>query len=680
MSIPSSEPDVVVSEAHARWRSRLSRAGYGVCVLLVLALLAGFLHWSRPWVWVLACCWSLLGLVWFDAVFVSTLFLLPLLPRNPAIGTANYALGEVLVLCLALAWLSSTIWRQRGGPAGRGASEGNIAMPGLLRMLLVFFALSVLATLPALVTFPPGYAMVKQGPFGIGSFLYPLKELVNTFEGILLALLLWTWMRPTDGRRQESRRKRALFALFCAFTVMAAWGLLQGLRLLPVNAAFAGRALGPFNHPNILAGALILLLPLTLLLQTRVQRVSLLSLGLAALFSTASRGAGVALFLAMLLYRRRLGISVKHLALLLLFSVLLLGARANMVHDLELRMGIYRAALVAIPAHPSGVGAGTLYLRHLLPETILHAHNIVLQYALERGWLAALAFLLAVLLVYRTDKSRPDKTGACIMTGVSALFLYGLWDYLFFSQRLYLLFIAMLIVAYIRMANPARPSARDDEQRVSAQHVQVLIPAYNEEQCIGATVRAWQAVGDVIVADSGSSDGTAAVARDAGARVVACGRGKGRAVRKVLQEAGAVNILVDADGAFSPEDGEMMLAQLRGGAADMVIGRREDRDAHNSDNVVVRRLGAKWYQCLYHWRTGRDDDFLCGLRAFNHKVAALPLVSTGFGIDTEMALFAHEAGLRVLSQPVTLRARSAGEQKSNVWNVGPVALWHLLFS
>ncbi|WP_331312088.1 glycosyltransferase [Methylobacterium oryzae] len=61
--------------------------------------------------------------------------------------------------------------------------------------------------------------------------------------------------------------------------------------------------------------------------------------------------------------------------------------------------------------------------------------------------------------------------------------------------------------------------------------VSIVIPTLNEAEAIGAVIREIPPAyaGDIIVADSGSTDGTQDIARAAGARVIEAGRGYGRA-------------------------------------------------------------------------------------------------------------------------------------------------------
>jgi glycosyltransferase involved in cell wall biosynthesis len=111
-----------------------------------------------------------------------------------------------------------------------------------------------------------------------------------------------------------------------------------------------------------------------------------------------------------------------------------------------------------------------------------------------------------------------------------------------------------------------------------AMTVGVVIPALNEAQALPVVLRAIPAwVKIVIVADNGSTDGTADVARAHGATVVAEPiRGYGRACLTALAAMPPVDIIVFLDGDASDNPGEMaaLIAPIVNGDADLVIGSR----------------------------------------------------------------------------------------------------------
>lgn len=105
----------------------------------------------------------------------------------------------------------------------------------------------------------------------------------------------------------------------------------------------------------------------------------------------------------------------------------------------------------------------------------------------------------------------------------------------------------------------------------------VLIPAFNEQDTVGAVVRvALEFTPDVVVASDGSSDGTAQAARDAGARVVELAQngGKGAALLAALHATTAeLVVLLDADlTGLSAAHLQILAAPVQEGRLDMSIG------------------------------------------------------------------------------------------------------------
>lgn len=108
-----------------------------------------------------------------------------------------------------------------------------------------------------------------------------------------------------------------------------------------------------------------------------------------------------------------------------------------------------------------------------------------------------------------------------------------------------------------------------------------IVPAYNEAERVGSVVRSLLAfVDDVVVVDDGSIDGTADVAKDAGAIVLShkINRGQGAALETghaYARSAGAAHVLhFDADGQFSVEDIPSALSALQEADADVLFGTR----------------------------------------------------------------------------------------------------------
>jgi glycosyltransferase involved in cell wall biosynthesis len=208
--------------------------------------------------------------------------------------------------------------------------------------------------------------------------------------------------------------------------------------------------------------------------------------------------------------------------------------------------------------------------------------------------------------------------------------------------------------------------------------VSAIVPARDEESCIGPVVlgllaqhdaAALPRVFEVVVADNGSTDTTAAVAAQAGARVVfEPRRGYGQACWSAVQASrGTVLLFVDGDGAADPAQAGALLDALNGGA-DLVIGVREHPEP--GAMTPVQRFGNALACALMRliWRMPARD--LGPYRAIRRDAfERLDMRDRSFGWTVEMQVRAHRLGLRVAQVPVRWRRRAAGESKiSGTWH------------
>ena len=186
-----------------------------------------------------------------------------------------------------------------------------------------------------------------------------------------------------------------------------------------------------------------------------------------------------------------------------------------------------------------------------------------------------------------------------------------------------------------------------------AEPLVVLIAARDEEARIGQTVEALHAAfpeAEIVVADDGSRDSTAAVARRAGARVVRLPRlGKGQALTLAEREApqGAL-LLCDAD-----LEGD--LAPLLDGA-DLTIATFTERQGGGFG--IAKRTA----RALVRGLSGFDArEPLSGQRGLSPaaREACFPL-APGFGCEVRMTIDAVRAGLRVEERELPLRHRATG--------------------
>jgi len=201
--------------------------------------------------------------------------------------------------------------------------------------------------------------------------------------------------------------------------------------------------------------------------------------------------------------------------------------------------------------------------------------------------------------------------------------------------------------------------------------VSVVIPAYNEEEAIGAVVaemKARQPWREVLVVDDGSRDATAARAEAAGARVVRhpYNKGNGAAVKTGIRAAkGDVVLLMDGDGQHAPEEAQRLVAGI--GPYDMVIGARAA-----ADQATTRALGNALFKALASWLTGRKiHDLTSGFRAARRDrlLEIVHLLPNGYSYPTTSCLAFLKAGHNVTFEPV--RARQAmGRSKMRVMRDG----------
>jgi glycosyltransferase involved in cell wall biosynthesis len=199
--------------------------------------------------------------------------------------------------------------------------------------------------------------------------------------------------------------------------------------------------------------------------------------------------------------------------------------------------------------------------------------------------------------------------------------------------------------------------------------VAVVIPTLNEVATIGAVIaevpREFSA--DIIVADSGSTDGTQAAVREAGARLIEVGRGYGRACTEgaaAARPSSRVIVFLDGDGADRCD----LMARI----ADPVL-----RASHDfvlaSRTRGEREPGAMlWHQVLAGRAAGWAINATCGVRysdmcAFRaidrRALDGLGMREMTYGWNIEMQIRAARQGLRILEVPLPYRRRAGGQSK-----------------
>jgi glycosyltransferase involved in cell wall biosynthesis len=195
--------------------------------------------------------------------------------------------------------------------------------------------------------------------------------------------------------------------------------------------------------------------------------------------------------------------------------------------------------------------------------------------------------------------------------------------------------------------------------------IAVLVPCFNESATIAKVVKDFSGAlpgCKIFVYDNASTDGTAEIARKAGA-IVRCEplRGKGNVVRRMFADVEAdVFILVDGDdtydASFAPKLVEMLINQ----SLDLVTAARAN------ESTAAYRRGHEFGNWLLTWLVAalfgnRFSDMLSGYRVISRRlVKSFPALSAGFEIDTEFTVHALQLRVPIAEVATPYKERPAG--------------------
>ncbi|MBS0472425.1 MAG: glycosyltransferase [Proteobacteria bacterium] len=206
--------------------------------------------------------------------------------------------------------------------------------------------------------------------------------------------------------------------------------------------------------------------------------------------------------------------------------------------------------------------------------------------------------------------------------------------------------------------------------------IAVILPCYNEEAAIGATVRAFRTAlpaAKVYVYDNNSTDRTAQVAREAGAIVRFERRqGKGNVMRRMFADVEAdIYVLADGDDTYDASAAPALISKLVEDGLDLVTGVRVHTEAaaYRAGHVWGNRMLTGLTATMFNVKLG---DMLSGYRVMSRRfVKSFPFTAGGFGIETEMTVHAVRLMMPMAEIETAYKERPVGSvSKLNTYRDG----------
>lgn len=215
--------------------------------------------------------------------------------------------------------------------------------------------------------------------------------------------------------------------------------------------------------------------------------------------------------------------------------------------------------------------------------------------------------------------------------------------------------------------------------------IAVILPAYNEELTINATIldfAKYLPEAEIVVVDNNSKDNTNQIAKKTfevnkinGRVIFESLQGKGFAVRKAFTEIDAdIYIMADADMTYPAKDVSKLMKPVIDGIADIVIGDRHSGGHYAKENKRnLHGLGNNLVKNMINILFKTDlKDIMSGYRVFSKKfVKNYPILVSGFQLETDMTLHTLDKRFRIIEIPIDFIDRPEGSfSKLNTYSDG----------
>jgi glycosyltransferase involved in cell wall biosynthesis len=197
--------------------------------------------------------------------------------------------------------------------------------------------------------------------------------------------------------------------------------------------------------------------------------------------------------------------------------------------------------------------------------------------------------------------------------------------------------------------------------------ISIIIPALNEAESIGRVVgeMPWGRIAECIVVDNGSTDGTAEVARAAGARVIGSARGYGAACDAGAKAAvGDVLVFMDGDGSDVVAGLDGLVGPIERGEADFVMGSRIRGRREAGSMLASQVFAGRMVGVVLRVTMGVKYTDMGPFRAIRRvSLERLQMSEMTYGWNLEMQIKVCRYGLRIEEIAVDYRRRFAGTSK-----------------